>query len=128
MCNRCTSWEHESSDCYSKAICRAFKTNHIQGACSLQQLINCAAVVKNIAKLCMQDISIDTGKRFKKANSSTARVLFDLGSQTTLIRDMFAEQVGWRYSKADYSLAGIGTSATTIRDRLWNIILMDSCG
>ena len=55
-------------------------------------------------------------------------MLFDLGSQTTLVRDKFAEQAGWSYSRADYSLAGIGTSATTIRGRRWNFSLIDSCG
>ena len=51
-------------------------------------------------------------KRFNeimaRKNSISARVLFDSGTQTTLVRDCFTESAGWSYSKADYSLAGIG--------------------
>ena len=59
---------------------------------------------------------------------TNARVLFDLGSQTTLVRDQFAEQAGWNYTKAQYSLAGIGTSSKVIQGKLWNITLKDREG
>ena len=45
----------------------------------------------------------------------TARILFDSGSQTT-------------YSKARYSLAGIGKKAKIICGKLWNISLKDNKG
>ena len=54
-----------------------------------------------------------------------ARILFDSGSQTTLVTNKFAEQAGWSYSKAQYSLSGIGASAKTIHGKLQNISLKD---
>jgi len=45
-----------------------------------------------------------------------------------LVRDQFAEQAGWSYTKAQYSLAGIGTSSRTIQGKLWNITLKDKEG
>ena len=78
-----------------------------------------------MAKLCVQDVPVicssDSGRKV-----ATARILFDSGSQTTLVRDKFAEQAGWSYSKAQYSLAGIGTSSKTIQGKLWDITLKDS--
>ena len=41
-------------------------------------------------------------------------MLFDNGSQTNLGRYKFAESMGWSYTKASYSLAGIGTNEITI--------------
>ena len=49
-----------------------------------------------------------------KKGDNFARVLFDSGPQTTLVRNMFTEQAGWSYSKARYSLAGIGDKAKII--------------
>ena len=82
-------------------------------------------MVKNIVKLCVQDIAISKGK---KRAAKTARVLFDLGSQATLVRDKCAEQAGWSSTKANYTLAGIGASATPIQGRLWNVSLIDKNG
>merc|ERR1712112_25454 len=125
MCKCCTSWEHETDDCRFKGVCDSCNVIHVRGACALQHMANCAAVVKNIAKLCVQDIAISKGK--SKANR-TARVLFDLGSQATLVRYKFAELAGWSSTKADYTLAGIGASATLIKGRLWNVSLLDKNG
>ena len=77
--------------------------------------------------MCVQDIPAicSSGSDRKLTN---ARVLFDLGSQTTLVRDQFAERAGWHYTKAQYSLAGIGTSSKTIQGKLWNITLKDKEG
>ena len=54
--------------------------------------------------------------------------MFHPGSQTTLVTKKFAEQAGWSYSKAQYSLSGIGASAKTIHGKLWNISLKDNEG
>ena len=83
MCKRCTSWENKTNDCKSRTVCNSCNTNHVRGACCLQHLVNCAAVVKNITKLCVQDVAIGQGKSMA---DRTARVLFDLGSQTTLVK------------------------------------------
>ena len=80
-----------------------------------------------MTKLCVQDILVVSKSRCKKGDSSV-RVLFDSGSQTTLVRNKFAEQAGWSYSKARYSLAGIGDKAKTIYGKLWNISLKDNKG
>ena len=80
-----------------------------------------------MTKLCVQDVLVISKSRCKKGDD-TARVLFDSGSQTTLVRNKFAEQAGWSYSKARYSLAGIGDKAKTIYGKLWNISLKDNKG
>ena len=95
---------------------------YANGACALQQLVSCANVGTKLVKLCVQDIPVICISESKK-KTTNARVLFDLGSQTTLVRDQFAEQAGWSYTKAQYSLAGIGTSSKLIQGKLWNISL-----
>ena len=77
--------------------------------------------------MCVQDIpaSVSSKSDRKLINS---RVLFDLGSQTILVRDQFTEQAGWSYTNAQYSLAGIGTNSRTIQGKLWNISLKDKEG
>merc|ERR1712101_57893 len=100
---------------------------HANGACALQQFASCANIGTNLVKLCVQDIPAiySSGSDRKLTN---ARVLFDLGSQTTLVRDQFTERAGWHYTKAQYSLAGIGTSSKVIQGKLWNITLKDKEG
>ena len=80
-----------------------------------------------MTKLCVQDVPVVSNSRCKQGDI-TARLLFDSGSQTTLVRNKFAEQAGWSYSKAQYSLAGIGATAKTIHGKLWNISLIDNEG
>ena len=63
--------------------------------------------------MCIKDVPVVSNSRCKKGDI-TARVLFDSGSQTTLARNKFAEQAGWSYSKAQYSLAGIGANTKKI--------------
>ena len=118
---------HDSSKCKSKYNCKKCNSIHVRGACALQQLASCANVETKLVKLCVQDIPAicSSGSKRKVTN---ARVLFDLGSQTTLVRDQFAEQAGWNYTKAQYSLAGIGTSSKVIQGKLWNITLKDREG
>lgn len=38
------------------------------------------------------------------------------------------KKAGWTYSKAQYSLAGIGSTAKTVYGRLWTISLIDKKG
>ena len=59
---------------------------HHHGACALQQLVSCANVGTKLVKLCVQDIPAICSFGPKK-KTTNARVLFDLGSQTTLVRD-----------------------------------------
>ena len=63
-----------------------------------------------------------------KKGDITVRILFDSRSQTALVTNKFAEQAGWTYSKAKYSLAGIGKKAKVICGKLWNISLKDNKG
>ena len=44
------------------------------------------------------------------------------------MRDNFAEQLGWSYTNAQYSLAGIGSSSKLIQGKLWNNSLKDKDG
>ncbi len=127
ICQLCTGWNHDTSKCGSRITCRKCNAKHWTEACILQQTASFAKVSSNLIKLCVQDIpaSVSTGSDRKLIN---ARVLFDLGSQTTLVRDQFAEQAGWSYTNAQYSLAGIGTSSRTIQGKLWNISQKDKEG
>ena len=77
-----------------------------------------------MSKLCVQDIPVSVDSKSDK----NARVLFDNGSQTTLVRDHFAEQAGWSYTKAQYTLAGIGNKSRLIQGKLWNVTLKDREG
>ena len=74
--------------------------------------------------MCVQDIPASVASEPDR----NVRVLFDLGSQTTLVRDKFAEQAGWSYTNAQYSLAGIGSKSRTIQGKLWNIAHRDREG
>ena len=90
LCELCTGWGHDSSKCKIKYNCRKCNSNHANGACALQEFASCANIGTNLVKLCVQDIPAicSSGSDRKLTN---ARVLFDLGSQTTLVRDQFAE-------------------------------------
>ena len=127
LCKICTSWLHDSSDCDLKGTCKLCNLSHARGACALQSLASCASIGIKMTKLYVQDVPVISNSRCKKGDI-TARVLFDLGSQTTLVRNKFAEQAGWTYSKAQYSLAGIGSTAKTVYGKLWNISLIDNEG
>ena len=85
---------HDSSKCKVKLVCKECNSVHIRGACALQQLASCANIGTKLAKLCVQDIPAICSSGSKK-KVTNARVLFDLGSQTTLVRNQFAEQAGW---------------------------------
>ena len=94
LCTNCTSWRHDSSNCKSTGKCKFCNNKHHSGACALQKLVSCANVGSKLVKLCVQDIpAISNFEPDRK--TANARVLFDLGSQTTLVRDHFAEQLGW---------------------------------
>ena len=80
-----------------------------------------------MTKLCVQDVLIVSKLRCKRGDKF-ARIIFDSGSHTLLVRNKFAEQAGWTYSKARYSLAGIGDKAKIIYGKLWNISLKDNKG
>ena len=79
-------------------VCKSCNEVHLKGACALKHLASCANIGTKLAKLCVQDVPVicNLGSKIKVI---TARVLFDSGSQTTLVRNRFAEQLGWSYSK-----------------------------
>merc|ERR1711895_210602 len=125
LCNICYGWTHEVSDCrYNKVVCSKCNGNHFYDTCDLQQFVSCASFGSSMSKLCVQDIPVSVDSKFDK----NARVLFDNGSQTTLVRDHFAEQAGWSYTKAQYTLAGIGNKSRLIQGKLWNVTLKDREG
>ena len=80
----------------------------------MQQFVSCASLGSSVSKLCVQDIPASVASKPDR----NARVLFDNGSQTTLVRDQFAEQAGWSYTKAQYTLAGIGSKSRLIHGKL----------
>ena len=118
---------HDSSDCDLKGTSKICNLSHARGACALQSLASCASIGIKMTKLCVQDFAVISNSRCKK-DDITHRVIFDSGSQTILVRNKFAEQAGWSYSKAQYSLAGIGSFAKNIYGKLWNISLIDNEG
>ena len=90
-------------------------------------MVSCASVSSGLKKLCVQDVTVISNPRCKREDI-TARILFDSGSQTTLVTNKFAVQAGWTYSRAKYSLAGIGKKAKVVCGKLWNISLKDNKG
>ena len=127
LCKICTSWLHDSSECTFKGTCKFCNLPHAKGACALQSLVSCASIGSGLTKLCVQDVTVISKPRCKRGDI-TARILFDSGSQTTLVLNNFAEQAGCTYSKAKYFLAGIGKKAKVVCGKLWNISLKDNKG
>ena len=107
LCKICTSWLHNSSECNFKGTGKICNSPHARRAFTLQSLASHASKGIKMTKLCVQYIPIISKSKCKKGDNS-ARILFDSGSQTILDRNKFAKQAGWSYSKARYSLAGIG--------------------
>ena len=76
---------HYSSDGKDTFVCKKCGGPHVRNACALESISNCAVIGSKSLILCVQDIAVSCkGNKF-------ARVLFDNGSQTTLVRDKFAE-------------------------------------
>ena len=117
LCKFCTSWLHDSSECTIKGTCKFCNLPHAKGACALQSLVSCASSGSGLTKLCVQDFTVISNPRCKRG-VIIARILFDSGSQTTLVTNKFAEQAGWTYSKARYTLAGIGKKAKIVCGKL----------
>ena len=73
----------------------------------------------------LQDIPI-------KTSSSKARVMFDNGSEITLVSSFFAKKNNLPFKEATYTLAGVGSKATTYNSgengRIYTVPLMDSNG
>ena len=89
VCTICYGWTHEASDCrYTGIKCQKCGGKHFNETCDLQQFVSCASLGSSLSKLCVQDIPASVASKPDR----NARVLFDLGSQTTLVRDQFAEQ------------------------------------
>ena len=90
-------------------------------------MVSCASFSSELTKLCVQDVTVISNPRCQREDI-TARILFDSGSQITLVTNKFAVQAGWTYSRAKYSLAGIGKKAKVVCGKLWNISLKDNKG
>ena len=56
LCQLCTGWNHDTSKCASKTICRKCNSKHWSEACALQQIASCTNVGTNLIKLCVQDL------------------------------------------------------------------------
>ena len=72
----------------------------------------------------MQDILV--------LKSSTTLVLFDNGSELTLVSKFFAQRNNLPYKEATYTLAGVGGAAKTYHTgkggRIYTVLLMSSSG
>ena len=73
----------------------------------------------------LQDIPI-------KNSSSKARVMFDNGSEITLVSSFFTKKNNLPFEEATYTLAGVGSKAITYNSgengRIYTVPLMDSNG
>merc|ERR1712112_467644 len=112
ICSVCSSWSLKASACkYDQIKFVKCGDNHFNDVCELRKFVSCATIGSSLSKLCVQDIPASVASEPDRK----VRVLFDLGSQTTLARDKFAEQAGWSYTTAQYSLAGIGSNSISKR-------------
>ena len=60
-------------------------------------------------------------------SNNMAQVMFDNGSEITLVSSVFATKNNVPYEEASYTLAGIGSSPTMYNNgRIYNIPLLDS--
>ena len=74
--------------------------------CTLKSYFSCFASGRsNNYYLSLQDIPVS-------GYSHTARVMFDNGSEVTLITHVFARKAKLSYKDASYSIAGIGNEST----------------
>ena len=73
----------------------------------------------------LQDIPI-------KNSSSKAPVMFNNGSEITLVSSFFTKRNNLPFKEATYTLAGVGSKATTYNSgengRIYTVPLMDSNG
>ena len=76
----------------------------------------------------MQNIEVRQGPK----GVITIWVLFDNGSEVTLVRNDFCIQAGFKLQPATYTLAGVGgqaqTNSATNGGRLWSVLLQDNEG
>ena len=72
----------------------------------------------------MQDIEVRRGPR----GLITLRVLYDNGSEVTLIRNAFAKKARFKWQPATYTLVGVGGQAQTYSNtnvgRLWSVVTL----
>ena len=74
----------------------------------------------NSCLMSLQDIPLHKSR-------SLAQVMFDNGSEVTLVSSIFAKKNCLLYEEASYTLAGIGSSPTTYSNgRIYSIPLLDS--
>ena len=60
-------------------------------------------------------------------SNNEAQVMFDNGSEITLVTNVFAKTNNLPFEEASYTLTGIGSSPTMYNDgRIYNISLLDS--
>merc|ERR1711955_86235 len=82
ICSVCSGWTHKTSDCkYSQIKCLKCGDNHFNEVCDLRKFVSCATIGSSLSKLCVQDIPASVASEPDRK----VRVLFDLGSQTTLV-------------------------------------------
>ena len=65
---------------------------------------------------------------FNRRLMSVHKANHDIQIVIDQVRDRFAESMSLSYTKALYSLAGIGSNSTTIQGKHWNLNLGDKFG
>ena len=123
---KCSAWSHMSEVCYWKQNCNKCNEVHINDLCNLKKFFSCSlSCNKGSCMMSLQDIPI-------KNSSIKARVMFDNGSEITLVSSFFTKKNNLPFEEATYTLVGVGSKATTYNSgedrRIYTMPLMDSNG
>ena len=92
LCNICFYIGHSMAKCNhaSKMKCEHCSQNHSSDACKFQAFFSCSVRAASIGGgMSLQDVPIDS------KSGEVARVLFDNGSQMTLVRNSFCFEHGY---------------------------------
>ena len=121
VCSKCSSWSHKGEDCNWKTNCPKCNEVHINDMCTLKKFFSCSVSAKsNACYMSLQDIPVHN-------SNNKARVMFDNGSEITLVSNFFTKKNNLPFEEATYTLAGIGSNPTTYNNgKIYTIPLLDS--
>ena len=126
VCAKCSSWSHQTEACNWRGNCSKCNEVHIQDLCSFKKFLVCSlSTGNNCCLMSLQDIPV--------CNSSIkARVMFDNGSEITLVSNSFAKKNNLPFERATYTMAAMGSKPTTYdsskNGRIYTVPLVDSKG
>ena len=122
VCSKCSSWSHSDDSCNWKGTCVKRNEVHIHHMCSIKKYFSYSLSVRSNA--CFMSL---LDKPVPNTNMK-AQVMFDNGSEITLVSCIFARKNNLPFEQATYTLAGIGSNKTYNNGKIYTVLLIDSKG